>query len=208
MALGFVRAYPMHISSLGRVFPLTLPTSPIPSGPTFVTAVPALRAIFGKIVVGSEAVSQIRAGQAVLSESEAKVAAAESGQTSTDGLVGVVRTEVALEWLESGNFQFASQCAGEWNVIRASVAPIVFQHREGDSLLYGTTKHVGALRFPFDESSIVQDQHGFLFHPAPAGGGGLGLLRSELAVRLMEGRDPDEVPTIVRPTHLGLGEAT
>jgi hypothetical protein len=142
-----------------------------------------------------------------MDEAAAKKAAAEVGQTSgTDGLVGVVRTEVVLGWLESGKFQFASQCAGEWNVLRASVAPIVFQHQDGGSLLYGTTKHEGALKFPFDESTIVQDEHGFLFHPGPAGGGGLGLLRSELAVRLMEGRDPDDIPTIVRPPHLGLGE--
>lgn len=85
--------------------------------------------------------------------------------------------------VSADKYPFLSTCMGELNFIKVETTPIVFReifsHEGVDMLRYGVSSTV---RFRPDE--ITVNAAGKMFHPAPAGGGGLGLISSTLAQQM------------------------
>lgn len=83
-------------------------------------------------------------------------------------------------------FPFISPCGRERNYIRCDDCPIVFTHviqgEKLDLLSYGSTLH-NALTVNFEPEKVCMlPSTGRIYHPAPENGGGIGLLRSTLAI--------------------------
>lgn len=77
-------------------------------------------------------------------------------------------------------YPYVSPCAGEQNYLRCEDRAIVFHTLTADGhLLYAAT-----LRVPFDPLALRHSAGGRLYHTAPIGE--LGLLRSDLALSMME----------------------
>ncbi|KFO79372.1 UPF0598 protein C8orf82, partial [Cuculus canorus] len=101
-------------------------------------------------------------------------------------------------------FPFLSPCGRERNFLRCDDRPIVFTH-----LLPGSGKNrllsfCGAgerLVVPFQpEKLVVMPENGRLYHPAPAKAGGVGLVRSALALEWSSGFEYGE-GAAQHPTH-------
>ncbi|NWR81945.1 CH082 protein, partial [Centropus unirufus] len=83
-------------------------------------------------------------------------------------------------------FPFLSPCGRERNFLRCDDRPIVFTHvlrdpGQGHLLSYCGAGH--RLVLPFQPHQlVVMPENGRLYHPAPAKAGGVGLVRSALAL--------------------------
>ncbi|KAK3855275.1 hypothetical protein Pcinc_038311 [Petrolisthes cinctipes] len=105
------------------------------------------------------------------------------------------------------HFPFLSLCGRERNYIRCDDLPYVFTHviegkTEGEEgQYYLTYNHAGnALTMPFQPSEICMEVGtGRVYHPAPPRVGGVGLLRSKLAIQLaphfLFHGDDDQLPS-------------
>lgn len=111
------------------------------------------------------------------------------------------------------DFPFVSPCGPEMNFVRCDDQPIVFTHLvKNDSrthcLAFGG--HADMLTVPFQpEKLCMLPQSGRLYHPAPDRTGGVGLVKSLLAIELSQqflydGVDPDRDC----PTHFVLDSET
>ncbi|NXQ87849.1 CH082 protein, partial [Nyctibius grandis] len=91
-----------------------------------------------------------------------------------------------------GAFPFVSLCGRERNFLRCDDRPVVFTH-----LLPGTGGHHRLLSYcgggpglavPFQPERLVMlPENGRLYHPAPVKAGGVGLVRSALALEWSPG---------------------
>ncbi|KAK4291236.1 hypothetical protein Pmani_035922 [Petrolisthes manimaculis] len=85
------------------------------------------------------------------------------------------------------HFPFLSLCGRERNYIRCDDLPIVYTHIEENKGEYSLTyNHTGgALKTPFQPSQLcMEGGTGRVYHPAPSRVGGVGLVRSKLALQL------------------------
>ncbi|CAD5110730.1 DgyrCDS100 [Dimorphilus gyrociliatus] len=97
-------------------------------------------------------------------------------------------------------FPFISPCGRERNYIRCDDCPIVFTHvikgENSDLLSYGSTLH-DSLSINFEPEKVCMlPSTGRIYHPAPKNGGGVGLLRSALAIEWRDYKEfviPEEV---------------
>ncbi|CAM4686764.1 unnamed protein product [Leuciscus chuanchicus] len=97
-----------------------------------------------------------------------------------------------LKLNESGRYQqdfpFLSLCGRERNFVRCDDQPIVFTHLLSEAGLEDRLSYCGGgakLTVPFQpESLFMQPVSGRLYHPGPERGGGVGLVRSALAIDL------------------------
>lgn len=88
------------------------------------------------------------------------------------------------------DFPYLSPCGAERNFIRCDDRPIVFTHilpgetpLEGDFLAYNWAGD--RLTLPFEpEKLCMYPESGRVYHPAPKKTGGVGLVRSMLAIEL------------------------
>ena len=88
------------------------------------------------------------------------------------------------------DFPYLSPCGPERNFIRCDDRPIVFTHilpgdcpEDGDLLTYNWAGD--RLTFPFEpEKLCMYPDSGRVYHPAPSKTGGVGLVRSGLAIEL------------------------
>ncbi|XP_030333946.1 UPF0598 protein C8orf82 homolog [Strigops habroptila] len=93
-----------------------------------------------------------------------------------------------LEQNRSGRYEaefpFLSRCGRERNFLRCDDRPVVFTHLlPGDSRLLSYCGAGERLVVPFQpEKLTVFPENGRLYHPAPAKSGGVGLVRSALAL--------------------------
>ncbi|KGL98596.1 UPF0598 protein C8orf82, partial [Charadrius vociferus] len=83
-------------------------------------------------------------------------------------------------------FPFLSLCGRERNFLRCDDRPIVFTQLLSDAAQRRFLSYCGAgerLTVPFQPESLVMlPTNGRLYHPAPAKAGGVGLVRSALAM--------------------------
>uniref|UniRef100_A0A8C3J0G8 Chromosome 8 open reading frame 82 n=1 Tax=Calidris pygmaea TaxID=425635 RepID=A0A8C3J0G8_9CHAR len=89
-------------------------------------------------------------------------------------------------------FPFLSPCGGERNFLRCEDRPIVFTHLlpppDPPSWLLSYCGGGHRLAVPFQPQSLVMlPENGRLYHPAPAKSGGVGLVRSALALEWSSG---------------------
>lgn len=104
-------------------------------------------------------------------------------------------------------FPFVSHCGRERNFLRCADRPIVFTHllppRAGAAAAAPLLSYCGGaerLALPFQPHNLlVLPENGRLYHPAPAQVGGVGLVRSALALEWSDafeyGRGPAQPPT-------------
>ncbi|KAG1941855.1 hypothetical protein F2P79_015842 [Pimephales promelas] len=97
-----------------------------------------------------------------------------------------------LKLNETGRYQqdfpFLSLCGRERNFVRCDDRPIVFTHLLSEAGLEDRLSYCGGgakLTVPFQpERLFMQPVSGRLYHPGPERGGGVGLVRSALAIDL------------------------
>lgn len=97
-----------------------------------------------------------------------------------------------LKLNQSGRYQqdfpFLSLCGRERNFLRCEDQPIVFTHLLSEAGHEERLSYCGGgakLTVPFrPESLFMQPVSGRLYHPGPERGGGVGLIRSALAIEL------------------------
>lgn len=77
-------------------------------------------------------------------------------------------------------FPYTSPCGRELNFLAVEDRPIVFTRLTADTP--AALEYAGSLRVPFAPERLVMSAHGRVYHPAPFGG--LGLLRSALALEI------------------------
>ncbi|NXO01089.1 CH082 protein, partial [Rhinopomastus cyanomelas] len=103
------------------------------------------------------------------------------------------------------HFPFLSRCGRERNFLRCEDQPIVFTDflPATDDGHHGFLSYCGAghsLTVPFEPQQLIMSpDNGRLYHPAPARGGGIGLVRSALALEWSPcfeyGHGPTRPPT-------------
>lgn len=87
-------------------------------------------------------------------------------------------------------FPYISPCGRERNFVRCDDKPVVFTHvltdNEGKQILsYGYAGDL--LTVPFEPSKVyVAPSSGRVYHPAPERTGGIGLIRSQLAIEFSQ----------------------
>ncbi|GFQ91073.1 UPF0598 protein C8orf82 homolog [Trichonephila clavata] len=89
-------------------------------------------------------------------------------------------------------FPFLSPCGKEKNFVRCDDLPIVFTHilesensEEGDYLSYGHTGELLKVKFE-PEMICMLPESGRIYHPGPEATGGVGLIKSSLAIHLSQ----------------------
>lgn len=106
------------------------------------------------------------------------------------------------------DFPYLSICSGERNFVRCDDYPFVFTHvfekpaKDGSVSDHFGYAHAGdVLSIPFDPKKIfMSSTSGRVYHPAPEKVGGIGLVRSNLAIefsKLFKFEDDETKP----PTH-------
>ena len=103
-------------------------------------------------------------------------------------------------------FPFVSPCGRERNFVRCDDLPVVFSHvlapGDGSAQLSLSYNHAGALlRTPFEPRRLCMlPSTGRVYHPGPPRVGGVGLVRSALAIEFSRGFRFDNGETMP-PTH-------
>ncbi|NXT50992.1 CH082 protein, partial [Pluvianellus socialis] len=101
-------------------------------------------------------------------------------------------------------FPFLSRCGRERNFLRCEDRPIVFTQLLPGSGEHRLLSYCGGgerLAVPFQPENLVMlPENGRLYHPAPAKAGGVGLVRSALALEWSPGFEYGEGPE-QPPTH-------
>jgi len=104
------------------------------------------------------------------------------------------------------DFPYVSRCGREMNYVRCDDTPVVFTHiiQEADSSP-GRLAFSGAgdrLSVPFEPTNICMlPQTGRVYHPAPAQYGGIGLIRSSLAIEFSKFMDFEHGDESLPPSH-------
>ncbi|XP_005092095.1 UPF0598 protein CG30010 [Aplysia californica] len=106
----------------------------------------------------------------------------------------------------SDEFPYISPCGRELNFVRCDDTPIVYTHIIGgtesspDLLSYGGAGD--RMTVPFEPINVCMFPHtGRVYHPAPAKYGGIGLIKSSLAIELSKYFDFEEGDETQPPSH-------
>lgn len=101
------------------------------------------------------------------------------------------------------DFPYLSPCGRERNFLRCDDRPVVFTHLlPGDPELLSYCGGAEKLAVPFQpEALFMHPVSGRVYHPCSEQGGGVGLVRSALAIELSPSFVYDEDTEAGRPTH-------